>query len=221
MPQTSSAPSTVASSAPEPCALAPSAASPSSTVPNITVPRLHTSRPGRTRINFERWPAAVRSAELAHGTLVRCGPGVRLAAWPDTPATRAHVLRELLGTKLIPILISAAWVWGCAGEPGSPISCSTRGGGRPKLACARTMRVHEFHYAATDLVACDGVALPTPERTVCDLLRLEETFTVSLAVTCRLLVQRGQLSRERCQAALHAGPGRHRARALTRLAALL
>lgn len=171
-------------------------------------------------IDVGAWPVAVRSAELARGTLVPCGPGVRLVSWPETAEARAYAAQQAIGEHLMPVMQAAAWVWGCARSPGIPFHCSTRGGTRPKHLRSAAVRVHEFRYGAHDLVKCGDCSLPSHARTACDLLRMSTNLDATTIVSIRLLVLRAGLSRDELRRELMRGPGRSRARALNRLAAL-
>lgn len=170
---------------------------------------------------IDSWAPTVVSAELAHGTLVRCGPGVRLAAWPETSETRAEALLRVIGPRFMPVLFAAAWVWGCVRDPGSPIVCALRKGARPKLNSRSEVRVHEYRYPERDLVRCSVLTLPGPLRTACDLLRLCPGFTLELRVTTRLLLLRADASTQALVRAIHEGPGRNRVRALRRITELV
>ncbi|WP_017794110.1 hypothetical protein [Leucobacter salsicius] len=168
-------------------------------------------------IDVGGWPVAVRSAELARGTLVACGPGVRLVSWPETAEARAYAATQAIGDQLMPVMMAAAWVWGCARDPGLPFLCSTRGRARPKLQYSPELHVHEYRYAGSDLEACGEVTLPSPARTACDLVRLSAELSATTVITIRLLLLRAGLSREEWRHELMRGPGRSRVRALQRL----
>ncbi|MHA3683253.1 hypothetical protein ACXR2T_11850 [Leucobacter sp. HY1910] len=172
------------------------------------------------RVCIDSWAPAVVSAELARGTLVRCGPGVRLAAWPETREARAEALLRVIGGQLMPVLLAAAWVWGSARSTGSPIVCALRAGARPKLKHQPLFQVHEYRYPAHDLVHCSNLLLPSPLRTACDLVRIPAEFGAPLRAATRLLVLREGISRESWERAIQAGPGRNRVRALRRVAEL-
>lgn len=126
-------------------------------------------------------------------------------------------MRDGLDDPYIPILMAAAWVWGCTRKPGSPISCSTLGGRRQRLEPRPQLSVHEFHYVETDLAACGALVLPTPARTACDLVRLSDQLGTEKEVAVRLLVLRAGLTGVELEAVLLRSPGRHRRRALERI----
>lgn len=170
----------------------------------------------RHNIDVGSWPVAVRSAELLRGTLVACGPGVRLVSWPDTAEARAYAAQQAIGDQLMPVMLSAAWVWGCARDPGVPFDCSTRGGTRPKFQYSRQLRVHEYQYELGDLEECGATALPSPARTACDLIRLSTQLSAATIVAARLLVMRAGLSPEGWRREIMRGPARGRSRALHR-----
>ena len=170
---------------------------------------------------IDSWAPTVVSAELAHGTLVRCGPGVRLAAWPETSETRAEALLRVIGPRLMPVLFAAAWVWGCVRDPRSPVVCTLRKGARPKLNSRSEVEVHEYRYPDRDLVRCGVLTLPGPLRTACDLLRLCPRFSLEVRVTTRLLLLRADVSSQALVSAIHEGPGRNRVRALRRISELV
>ena len=186
----------------------------------MTVSRLPSTAPARPYVNIDGWSPPVQSAELARGTLVRCGPGVRLAAWPESAEVRAQVLRRVIGDTLMPVLMSAAWVWGCARDPGTPLVCATKGSTRPKLEATGPLRVHEFRYPQRHLAQCGDTVLPNPTRTACDLVRLSAELTPEVVVAIRLLVLQAAVSREAWELALRSCPSRHRVRALARIAVI-
>ncbi len=138
---------------------------------------------------FERWPDAVRSAELLRGTLVRCGPGVRAVGWPETPRVRAAALAPWLTPGRIAIRMSAAWIWGAARRPDAPLELSTAGRRRPGPGAHRDHLLHQFAYDDAALRSLDDFTVTGPEQTVYDLLRMPAGFTRRHAVACRLLLQ--------------------------------
>ncbi|WP_449282575.1 hypothetical protein [Leucobacter sp.] len=138
---------------------------------------------------FDRWPEAVRSAELLRGSLVRCGPGVRGAGWPETPRVRAAALAPWLTSDRIAIRMSAAWIWGAARRPDAPLELSTADRRRPDHGPHRDHLLHQFAYDRSALRTLDGFAVTEPEQTVYDLLRMPHGFARRHLVACRLLVR--------------------------------
>ncbi|QYM76068.1 hypothetical protein [Leucobacter luti] len=169
---------------------------------------------------LDEWPAAIRSAELQRGTLVRCGPGVRLVSWPETPRVRLTALAPWLGTELIAVLETAAWVWGASSTPGRPMHLSTQHRRRTRGEPPVGALVHQFSYAPHAIVRYGPFEVTTPLRTVTDLLRLPEEFTHAHRVSCRLLLLSAEIERSLVDGALAVGPPPHRRRARARLSAL-
>lgn len=139
----------------------------------------------------DHWPPALRSAALLSGTLVRSGPGYRAVSWPDGPRARVASIAGLLGKNFIAAEDTAAWVWGVRRSPGSALQLLTRRGRAPadfELGDARGLvRVSAYRLAPGDIEEVAGQGVTSPERTVYDLLRSREPFTVHRRVACRLL----------------------------------
>lgn len=163
------------------------------------------------------WPVAVRTAELTRGSLLRCGPGVRPAGWPDTPRVRLAALDPWIAPGHIAVLTTAAWVWGVISEPGHPLHTTTAGRRRGPRNAPPGVRVHQFWTPDADTVQFGAAAVTTPGRTLCDLLRLTEEFTRLHRRACRLLRYRLAWDTPRISAALASGAAPYRARALERL----
>ncbi len=136
----------------------------------------------------DHWPHAVRSAETLRGTLVRCGPGVRLAGWPETPRVRATALAPWLAGGRVAIRLSAAWIWGAAARPGTPIELSTPAGRRADPMTTRDLRVRQFRFRDDELCFFGDLTVTTPIRTAADLLREPEGFDRRHRIACRLLL---------------------------------
>lgn len=93
---------------------------------------------------WDRWPEAVRSAELRAGSLVRCGPGYRPVGWPETPWVRAAALAPWLGAGRTAVLGTAAWIWGAAREPGSPLEVATEARAELREEHGQRVRLREL-----------------------------------------------------------------------------
>lgn len=169
---------------------------------------------------IDRWPVCVRSAELQRGTLVRCGPGLRLAGWPETPRVRLAALAPWLTPGRVAILSTAAWVWGAARSPDHRLEFSARH--RQSLDALANNRVHfrQLRLEPSELTQLGDFAVTTPERTILDVLRLAPRFTQQQRSACRLLILHAALSRTTLLSSLNAAPRAHRERARTRLLAL-
>lgn len=138
--------------------------------------------------SFDRWPQAVRSAELLRGTLVRCGPGYRTTGWPESPRVRISALGEWLSQGEIVMAQTAAWVWGVARTPGAPLKFSTKAGTRCPNFFAADRDIREFTFTKDEVVAFGPHTVTSPIRTAFDLLHQKPAFTTQDAVSCRLLL---------------------------------
>ena len=137
---------------------------------------------------FDLWPEALRSAELLRGSLVRCGPGVRGAGWPETPRVRLAALAPWLEHGNVATHLTAAWVWGAARRPGPRIEVSVRIGGRRRAPNSEWLRIYELRYAETDIHRFGDFGVTTPLRTVLDVLHRDAALATAERVACRLLV---------------------------------
>ncbi|MEV8338338.1 hypothetical protein [Leucobacter sp. NPDC077196] len=173
--------------------------------PRLAVPRTH------------EWPPAVRSAERLRGSLVSCGPGLRPAAWPETPRVRLAALAPWLGNQFVAIGTTAAWVWGVTRRPAVPLQSSTMGRKRPPARAIAGIAVHEHALTASDIAQFGDGRVTTRTRTLCDLLRSATPLSRVDRVACRLLLLQHEGGRSSVQAALDAGARRYRRVATTRL----
>ncbi|MBC9944904.1 hypothetical protein ICL81_10345 [Leucobacter sp. cx-328] len=133
------------------------------------------------------WPIAQQYAERLRGTVVACGPGFRLASWPDVPATRITALsRWLISPRYIAVHMTAAWIWGACYQPGEP-TVLTRGGrissGRERSGA--TYRIGRI--AESEIHTLAGFSVSTPLRTAYDLLRTQGRFDTRERAAVRLL----------------------------------
>ena len=168
---------------------------------------------------IDRWPVAVRSAELLRGTLARCGPGHRLVGWPESPGVRLQALAPWGSEARIAVLDTAAWAWGALRDPGSVLDFGT-GGGRAGGSRAPMTRIHEFTHPEDEIVDFGGFRVTTRVRTVTDLLRHAEQFTRQHRVACRLLLLSAEQGRAELRDRIAHGRRQYRATALRRLDAL-
>lgn len=163
------------------------------------------------------WPLAVRSAEALRGTLVRCGPGLRLAAWPESSRVRAAALDPWFTEHRVAVKMSAAWVWGAAHHPGRPLRFGTLGGRRAGRTATAMLTLQQLRLAPSDVVYCDAYAVTAPLRTVVDLLRSPEPFELEHRVACRLLLTHVPEGRPNLESRILEGPSTYRRIALERL----
>lgn len=138
----------------------------------------------------DHWPQALRSAATLTGTLVKCGPGLRPVAWPETPAARCAAIGGQLSDRYAAIEDTAAWVWGARRSPGSPLRLATLGGRAPasfERRASEDVLVSTFRLLPEDLVAIAAFAVTSRARTAFDLLRAPTQFGAARRVACRLL----------------------------------
>ena len=149
--------------------------------------------PFRPPPGFDHWPQALRSAALHEGTLRRCGPGTRAAAWPESPGVRLTAIARVLTQTRAAAGQTAAWVWGCCRSPGSPLTLiATRGRAPHGLVRAAALdtpaRVREFRLREGDIVRVAGRAVTGHVRTCFDLLRDPAPLTPARRAAVRLLL---------------------------------
>lgn len=121
------------------------------------------------------------------GALIPCGPGMRGAAWPDTPKVRLSAIASLLDGGHVAAFLTAAWVWNAAPDPGHPISVAAHAG------CARrpvapNVRRYELRLAPGDTVLLGAFHATSPKRTLLDLLHHPYTFGDEEREACRGLL---------------------------------
>lgn len=140
----------------------------------------------------DHWPAAALSAAVLSGTLVRCGPGYRPVSWPETPVTRCVAIAAYLTPRLAAIEETAAWIWGFARSPGTPLRFLARQGRAPasfeQLAQGVETHVSQYKLHPGDIELLGGYAVTSRARTAYDLLRSRSPLTRTRRVTCRLLL---------------------------------
>lgn len=164
-----------------------------------------------------RWPIAVRSAEALRGTLVRCGPGLRLAGWPETSRVRATALAPWYTEHRVAVKMSAAWIWGASRHPGRPLRFATLGGRRAEMVSSSILILQQLRFATDDVIYLDKFAVTSPLRTALDLLRDPDEFDATTRATFRLLLPLLHGGRRTVETALIEGPQAYRNVALERL----
>lgn len=140
--------------------------------------------------SVDHWPAAVRSAEILAGSLLRCGPGVRPCGWPETPRVRLASLAHRLEKDRTAIGRTAAWVWGARHDHGPTIDVATAPGHRAITGETFALRLREICLQTEDRAFLGDYAVTTPLRTLFDLLHQPQAFTTVDVVCCRLLAMR-------------------------------
>ena len=138
----------------------------------------------------DHWPQTLKSAAVLLGTLTPCGPGFRPTAWPPTPATRCAAITEYLTPRYVAIGMTAAWVWGAARVPSTPLELSTRSGRVPFASETRDVAYRQFKFHTDDVVYFGEYAVTHPTRTAYDLMRSADQFDAQRRAACRLLIAR-------------------------------
>lgn len=139
---------------------------------------------------FTAWPVAVRSAEKLAGTLVKCGPGLRPAAWPESCDVRAAALAPWYTDQRVAVRRTAAWVLGATSQPGRPLQFSTLDGRRAQRVDNIAMTLQQLQIDAEDVSYCGSYAVTSALRTTIDLLRESRVFCSAHRACCRLLLRR-------------------------------
>ncbi|MBK0421198.1 hypothetical protein JD292_03760 [Leucobacter sp. CSA2] len=169
---------------------------------------------------YDHWPEAVRSAELLRGALVRCGPALRGAGWPECPEVRLRAITGVIGPGRVAIGTTAAWVWGALREPCAPLEAAMPDRRRPPHEHRPGVRTRQLRIDQEDIVALGGATVTSRLRTVLDLLRSEESLDPRVRVAVRLLALTVPGGRDRIAEVLRAGPRSGSIRALARCAEL-
>lgn len=129
------------------------------------------------------------------GAVVKCGPGYRGVAWPDSPSVRLATLATFLNAHTAASHLTAAWVWGAVASPGERLCFTTHSRRRSPVNSPPNVRWHQFQLHPTQLERLGGLDVTMPERTVFDLLHHPGPFGLSEKVACRLLLQHPSVSR--------------------------
>ncbi|WP_449277439.1 hypothetical protein [Leucobacter sp. GX24907] len=137
---------------------------------------------------IDRWPPAVRSVELARGTILRCGPGLRPTGWPEHPRVRAAALAPWLEDGCIAIEMTAAWVWGVCEWSDEFLRLSLGTSRRTGLRCAPAATMRRLSFADDDTTAFQGLRVTTPLRTVFDLVHRSTPLEDAESTACQMLL---------------------------------
>ena len=101
--------------------------------------------------------------------------GLCRADEPDTPLLRARIVLTEAPPRLIVERLSAAWVWGALETMPQPHSVCFDIAERSTKIVSSPWRVRNTGFRAGDVWRAPGVAVTTPWRTACDLLRLGDS----------------------------------------------
>ncbi len=136
---------------------------------------------------YDRLPVAMQHALRLRGALIPCGPGVRGVGWPDTPRVRLAAIAGVLSGGHVAALLTAAWVWGAATDPGSPLSIA-KAAGRSRAHQAGGAKRYELRLSPADVSVLGEFGATTPLRTILDLLHLSPSFGPDERDACRELM---------------------------------
>lgn len=147
-------------------------------------------RPPPRPPRYDRLPVAVQHSLRLRGALVSCGPGLRGVGWPETPSVRLIALAPWLEHDSIASHLTAAWVWGAARAPGSPLHLTLRAGRRAPVHDTPQVRFHEQPVQENEKRCFGQLAVTSPLRTLVDLLYAPSPHSREEQVACRLLYSR-------------------------------
>lgn len=136
---------------------------------------------------YDLWPVPVQHAMRLRGALISCGPGVRGAAWPDSPKVRLAALATHLDDGFVAARLTAAWVWQASAHPGTPLIFAAAAG-RARKPTKPGSRRYECRFAAGDTVKLGEFGVTSPRRTLIDLLHQPLPFDSSVSKVCRNLL---------------------------------
>jgi hypothetical protein len=114
-------------------------------------------------------PAELSAARL-DGELIALGDAYVPADALETPALRAASLRPVLGTRLVAIGLTAAWVHGALGIPPA-VHHAQRGSRGVTRPVRRDVRFRDTAISEADTVVLAGVRVASPARTLVELAR--------------------------------------------------
>jgi hypothetical protein len=120
---------------------------------------------------------------------------VRGIGWPDTPRVRLSAIAGALSGNQFATLLTAAWVWGAAEDPGDPLSVAGFAG-RARTQHTREVHRYELRISEAEVARLGQFGVTTPLRTILDLLHLSPTFGEIEQHSCRELLSIAQISTE-------------------------
>ena len=136
---------------------------------------------------YDRWPLALQHAMRLRGALLPCGPGMRGVGWPDTPPVRLAAIAGALEGGHVAAMLTAAWVWGAAPDPGIPLSIAGSAG-KARTPIASDTRRYELRFGPADVTVFGEFGVTTPVRTTLDLLHLSASFGAEERRACHELL---------------------------------
>ncbi|GAA2197383.1 type IV toxin-antitoxin system AbiEi family antitoxin [Sinomonas flava] len=110
----------------------------------------------------------------------------------EAPELRARGLAAILAPRLVHRTVvgrlTAAWVYGCAGRPDTPVLLVDGSRRMSTLRATHRLLVHEVYFGPFDVVELAGVRVTSPLRTAVDLA-IHSEEGVSVPVLRRMLAQ--------------------------------
>ncbi|HEY9477190.1 MAG TPA: type IV toxin-antitoxin system AbiEi family antitoxin [Microbacteriaceae bacterium] len=94
----------------------------------------------------------------------------------ELPGNRVRALGLILPRRTIAERLSAAWLHGVLPFPPAVHQLCADSRARVKPVRSRRFQVREVEITAEEIVACEGVQITTPLRTVMDLARFSDRF---------------------------------------------
>lgn len=164
----------------------------------------------------DRLSCAELTAACLDGHLVALGDAYMPADAVETPALRAGSLARILGDTLAATHLTAAWIHGCLPEPPARHTVQRAVSRRLHVVPDRHLVYRDLTVASEDLRLIGGVLVTTPDRTLADLARVDDTAHVHAA---RLLAGGDSDAAARAISRLEAGVLPHKRVALARLRA--
>ncbi|KQV24980.1 MULTISPECIES: hypothetical protein [unclassified Microcella] len=166
-------------------------------------------------------PAVELRAAQLDGELDALGEAFLVTDSPVTPVARAASLATRIPDRTILHGRSAAWVWGWSPEP-APLALCVPLTARIGSATRRALRVREVSIDRDEVHELAGVAVTSPERTLIDLARFDESDGIVQLLAAGMVI--GRMTDDVVAAALDRRPasaGRRRARERLRTARAL
>jgi AbiEi antitoxin C-terminal domain len=193
---------------------------------------------------YSVWPAGSRCSRLQHWLMSRLGLVISVKDLPlaelcaarldgelmavddcfapvDVPPSmqqRALVLTRRAPERLIAERMSAAWVYGVTHRPPARHQFCVDTSNRAHVPHSSRLSVREVVIDASDLQSVAGLSVTTPLRTLIDLARSAEDFTLEHLEVLRGLLVFGSLGRAECVRALNSTAHLpHKKRAMERI----
>lgn len=166
---------------------------------------------------YDLWPVPMQYAMRLRGALLRCGPGFRGAAWPDSPRIRLATLGHRLSERQCASHLTAAWVWGAIDSPGTPLCIANPAGSLRHAPAEPGIRRIGLRLTQDEVDTFGGFGVTTRLRTLSDLLHDDRRFDEAEATACIELLHSTGLSAQEFRSRLDSRRKPHRRLAAQRL----